>query len=74
LIAYLIYLGKKQGLVGCAAEVLVENKPMLHLLDKMGFNIEKKRYGEVYEIKLEFNGNNLRSTSLVPEIPHLSTT
>jgi acyl-CoA hydrolase/GNAT superfamily N-acetyltransferase len=55
LISYLTYLGNRQGLVGCIAEVLMQNKPMLHLLDKMGFNVERKRYGEVYELKLKFN-------------------
>jgi len=34
---------KKQGLLGFFADVLVENRAMLHLFDKMGFAIEKRR-------------------------------
>jgi RimJ/RimL family protein N-acetyltransferase len=55
LISYLTYLGRRQGLDGCMAQVLVENKPMLHLLDKMGFNVESKIYdGGVCELELTF--------------------
>jgi ribosomal protein S18 acetylase RimI-like enzyme len=34
--------------------VLVENKPMLHLFDKMGFEIERRREEGVYELKMMF--------------------
>jgi RimJ/RimL family protein N-acetyltransferase len=54
LLAYLTYLAKKQGLLGFFAEVLVENRPMLHLFDKMGFKIEKRREEGVNELKMTF--------------------
>jgi acyl-CoA hydrolase/GNAT superfamily N-acetyltransferase len=52
LMRYLTYLGKKQGLFGFTAEVLLENKEMLHLFDmfeKMGFRVERRiEWGTVY--------------------------
>jgi len=38
----LTFLAKRQGLLGFTAEVLMENQPMLHLFEKMGFDIEKR--------------------------------
>jgi RimJ/RimL family protein N-acetyltransferase len=55
LLSYLTYLAKKQGLLGFTAEVLVENGPMLHLFEKMGFFIDKKLERETYELKMAFN-------------------
>jgi acyl-CoA hydrolase/RimJ/RimL family protein N-acetyltransferase len=55
LLSYLTYLAKKQGLLGFMAEVLVENRPMLYLFEKMGFFIEKRLEGEVYELKMAFS-------------------
>jgi len=54
LITHLTYLAKKQGLLGFFAEVLVENRPMLHLFDKMGFDIKKRREEGVYELEMMF--------------------
>lgn len=54
LLAYLTYLAKRQGLLGFTAEVLEENRPMLHLFEKMGFDIEKRRSEGVYELKMTF--------------------
>jgi hypothetical protein len=34
----------------------MENRPMLHLLENMGFDIEEKRYEGVCELKLTFQG------------------
>ena len=42
LLSYLTYLAKREGLLGFTAEVLVENQPMLHLFEKMGFDIQKR--------------------------------
>jgi acyl-CoA hydrolase/GNAT superfamily N-acetyltransferase len=57
LLSYLTYLAKKQGLLGFTAEVLIENDPMLHLFNKMGFNIEKRcEEGGVYVLKMTFRG------------------
>jgi RimJ/RimL family protein N-acetyltransferase len=52
--SYLTYLAKKQGLLGFTAEVLANNAPTLHLLEKMGFEIEKSEAG-VHELKLVFD-------------------
>lgn len=56
LLAYLTYLAKREGLLGFTAEVLVENKPMLHLFEQMGFDIQKKSAEGVYELKMAFRG------------------
>jgi len=54
LLSYLTYLAKRQGLLGFTAEVLVDNKPMMRLFEKGGFDIEKRRGEGVYELKLAF--------------------
>jgi acyl-CoA hydrolase/RimJ/RimL family protein N-acetyltransferase len=56
LLSYLTYLAKREGLLGFAAEVLVENKPMLHLFEKMGFDIQKRNEQGVYELQMAFRG------------------
>ncbi len=55
LLAYLTYLAKKQGLLGFTAEVLVENRPMLHLFEKMGFLMDRRTEEQVYELKMAFS-------------------
>lgn len=57
LLSFLTQIAKRNGLLGFTAEVLVENKPMLHLFEKMGFNIEKRSSAGVYELKMEFRGD-----------------
>ncbi len=54
LLSYLTYLARRQGLLGFYAEVLAENRPMLHLFDKMGFDIKKRREEGVYELEMMF--------------------
>lgn len=54
LLSYITFLAKRQGLLGFYAEVLVENRPMLHLFEKMGFNIEKRREEGIYELRMTF--------------------
>ena len=54
LLSYLTFLGKKQGLLGFTAEVLVENKPMLHVFEKAGFEMAKVRVEGVYELRMMF--------------------
>jgi acyl-CoA hydrolase/ribosomal protein S18 acetylase RimI-like enzyme len=54
LLSYLTYLAKKQGLLGFYAEVLAENRSMLHLFEKMGFDIKKRREEGVYELEMAF--------------------
>jgi acyl-CoA hydrolase len=53
LLDYLIYLGKKRGLIGFVAEVLAENKPMLHVLSKTGFYIVRTE-NSMHFMKKEF--------------------
>ncbi len=54
IVQYLVFLGKRRGLSGVSASVLMENKPMLYLLEKSGFDIKKEGVGGVYEMKLSF--------------------
>jgi acyl-CoA hydrolase/GNAT superfamily N-acetyltransferase len=54
LLSYLTFLAKRQGLLGFYAEVLAANRPMLHLFEKMGFDIEKRREEGVDELKIVF--------------------
>ena len=54
LFSHLTYLAKRQGLLGFYAEVLVENQAMVHLFDKMGFDIKKRREEGVYELEMTF--------------------
>jgi GNAT superfamily N-acetyltransferase len=53
LLSYLVYLAKRHGLLGFTAEVLIENGPMLHLFEKMGFKIASREEG-MYSLKLTF--------------------
>lgn len=57
LLSYLTFLAKKQGLLGFTAEVLDYNKPMLHLFESMGFDIQKRTDAGVCELKMGFRGN-----------------
>jgi acyl-CoA hydrolase/GNAT superfamily N-acetyltransferase len=54
LLSYLTYLGKRGGLLGFTAEVLQENQKMLHLFDKMGFDIKRRGAEGVYQLKMSF--------------------
>ncbi|MBU7025056.1 MAG: GNAT family N-acetyltransferase, partial [Theionarchaea archaeon] len=56
LVTYLTFLAKRRGLLGFTAEVLMENRPMLHLFEKMGFDIQKRTDGGVYELRMAFRG------------------
>lgn len=53
LLSYLTYLAKRSGLLGFTAEVLEENQPMLHLFEKVGFNIARRSAG-AYELEMGF--------------------
>jgi acyl-CoA hydrolase/GNAT superfamily N-acetyltransferase len=55
LLSYLTFLAKKQGLLGFTAEVLVENRPMMHLFEKMGFLTDRRTEEQVYELKMAFS-------------------
>ncbi len=54
LFSYLTYIAKKQGILGFVALVLLENQTMLHLIRKMGFDIEEKLDDGTYELKMMF--------------------
>ena len=54
LLAYLTLLAKRQGLLGFTAEVLVDNRPMLHLFESMGFDLSKRNESGVWELQMGF--------------------
>jgi GNAT superfamily N-acetyltransferase len=56
LLTYLTLLAKRQGLRGFTAEVLAENRPMLHVFNKMGFDMEKELSSGIYELAMSFKG------------------
>jgi len=54
LLAYLILLARRQGLLGFTAEVLAENESMIRLFEAMGFETEKRHEEGVYEMRMWF--------------------
>jgi len=56
LLLYMTYLAKRQGLLGFSAEVLRGNEAMLHVLEKAGFEIERRGFEGVVELKMAFDG------------------
>ncbi|MFQ6124788.1 MAG: GNAT family N-acetyltransferase [Candidatus Heimdallarchaeota archaeon] len=56
LLTYLTQLAMRQGHLGFTAEILFENQPILHLFEKMGFDIERRSSAGMYELKLAFRG------------------
>jgi RimJ/RimL family protein N-acetyltransferase len=56
MLSYLTYLAKREGLMGFTAEVLIDNRPMLHVFEKGGFDINKKSDAGVYDLKMAFRG------------------
>ena len=56
LVQYITTLAKRAGLLGFTAEVLIENSAMLHLFEKMGFDMQKRSSSGVYELKMAFRG------------------
>ncbi|MBF0566590.1 MAG: GNAT family N-acetyltransferase [Nitrospirae bacterium] len=54
LLVYLTYLAKKQGLLGFTAEVLAENRPMIHLFDQMDFSVEKRNDDGMWNMEMMF--------------------
>ena len=64
LLSYLIYLARRQGLLGFTGEVLVENKSMVRLFEKMGFDTEKRQRGRRFTrcacgLGIEGSGNRI---------------
>jgi acyl-CoA hydrolase/RimJ/RimL family protein N-acetyltransferase len=58
LLRYLTQLAQRQGLLGFTAEVLIENRPMLHLFEKMGFDIQRRTSEGVVELRMRFRGSH----------------
>jgi len=54
MLEYLTYIARREGLLGFTAEVLVENKPMLHVFEKMGFDIDRRHSSGVFELRMLF--------------------
>lgn len=54
LLNYLIYLGKRQGLLGFTADALAENHAMLHVFEKAGFRIVERSPDGMNTLKLDF--------------------
>ncbi len=54
LLKYLTFLARKAGLLGFTAAVLMDNLHMLQLFEKMGFIIERRAEGGMYELKMSF--------------------
>ncbi|MFP4051190.1 MAG: GNAT family N-acetyltransferase [Thermoplasmata archaeon] len=54
LLEYLTMIAKQRGLYGFTAEVLAENRKMLRVFEKMGYDIEKQREGGEYILRMRF--------------------
>ena len=54
LLKHLTFLAKKQGLVGFTAEVLLNNKKMMHVFKKMGFDLAERISSGIYELRMGF--------------------
>ncbi|EKD22177.1 MAG: hypothetical protein ACD_87C00125G0001 [uncultured bacterium] len=62
LLSYLTHLAKREGLLGFSAEVLIENKSMLHVFEKGGFDIKKKSDTGVFDLKMAFMEQSVGSS------------
>jgi acyl-CoA hydrolase/GNAT superfamily N-acetyltransferase len=54
LLSCLANIARKEGLLAFTAEVLADNRKMLHVFEKSGFNIAMTREDNVYELKMGF--------------------
>ncbi len=54
LLSFLTDIARKEGLLAFTAEVLAENRPMLHIFQKSGFDISMTRDDCFYELKMGF--------------------
>ena len=67
LLRYLTTLAIKHGLLGFTSEVLMSNRPMLRVFEKMGFEIQKHPLMDgdpMYQLKMSF-GTPLKQGSQV---------
>jgi len=58
LLSYLTQLAQKEGLLGFSAEVLIENRAMMSLFEKMGFDIQRRTAEGVIELRMRFRGHH----------------
>jgi len=54
LLETLTLVAQKRGLLGFTAEVLPDNAPMLHVFEKMGFDLHKQLSEGVYDLTMLF--------------------
>lgn len=59
LLNYLTGIAMKDGLLGFTADVLSENRAMLHLFDKMDFEMERTIDAGTYEISMRFKNKSV---------------
>jgi len=52
LLAFLIHVARRQGLLGLTAEVLKENEPMLRVFEKAGTSVEKSSAEESWDVRI----------------------
>ena len=52
LLAFLVHIARRQGLLGLTAEVLKENEPMLRVFEKVGASVEKSSAEESWDLRL----------------------
>jgi GNAT superfamily N-acetyltransferase len=52
LLGYIVFLAKRQGLHGLTAEVLMENKPMMRVFQKLKLPMEVTTSERVYELRI----------------------
>ena len=55
IISHLALIARREGLFYISAEALIENKPVLRLLDKCGLDTERNLGAGVYELKAYFH-------------------
>ena len=54
LLTYLTRLAKDEGLQGFTAEVLLDNRPMLKVFEKMGFDMNRTIEDNIYKLVMRF--------------------
>ena len=55
LLQYLIQIAKNRGINGFKAEVLAENKIMMHVIHKCGYHLQSKLEDDCYSVLIKFN-------------------
>jgi GNAT superfamily N-acetyltransferase len=58
LLSYIAVLAKREGLHGFTAEVLIENRPMLHVFERVFPDLEKRVEEGIYDLVMRFGDKN----------------